>query len=66
MQCHVEMTERLVIDWCSVGAEELASLNEPSVQSIAEIEKDLPERVAALNAVAEKLYRKWSVNLRKL
>ncbi|QOJ22387.1 MAG: type 1 glutamine amidotransferase [Gammaproteobacteria bacterium] len=64
MQCHVEMTERLVIDWCSVGAEELASLNEPSVQSLEEIEKDLPERVVALNTVAERLYRKWIVNLK--
>jgi len=64
MQCHVEMTERLVIDWCSVGAEELATLDGPSVQTIAEIEKDLPERVAALNAVAERLYRKWIVNLK--
>ena len=63
MQCHVEMTKRLVIDWCSVGAEELASLNEPSVQSIAEIEKNLPERVAQLNAVAERLYQKWIANL---
>ena len=64
MQCHVEMTERLVIDWCSVGAEELASLDEPSVQPLEEIEKDLPERVAALNAVAERLYEKWIVNLK--
>ncbi|MBX9917550.1 MAG: type 1 glutamine amidotransferase, partial [Nitrosomonas sp.] len=64
MQCHVEMTERLVIDWCSVGAEELSSLNEPSVQSLEEIEKNLPERVAALNVVAERLYRKWIVNLK--
>lgn len=64
MQCHVEMTERLVIDWCSVGAEELASLDEPSVQSLEEIEKDLPERVAALNAVADRLYRQWMVNLK--
>ena len=64
MQCHVEMTERLVIDWCSVGAEELASFNEPSVQPLEEIEKDLPERVAALNAVAERLYKKWIVNLK--
>ncbi|MDV6342694.1 type 1 glutamine amidotransferase [Nitrosomonas sp. Is24] len=64
MQCHVEMTERLVSDWCSVGAEELASLNEPSVQSLEEIEKNLPERVAALNVVAERLYRKWIVNLK--
>lgn len=62
--CHVEMTERLVIDWCSVGAEELASLNEPSVQSINEMEKNLPERVAALNAIAERLYKKWIVNLK--
>ncbi len=64
MQCHVEMTERLVIDWCSVGAEELAGLNEPSVQSLEEIEKDLSKRVAALNAVAEGLYQKWIVNLK--
>ena len=64
MQCHVEMTERLVIDWCSIGAEELASLDESSVQPLEEIEKDLPERVAALNAVAERLYKKWIVNLK--
>lgn len=64
MQCHVEMTERLVIDWCSVGAEELASLDEPSVQPLEEIEKDLSERVAALNTVAERLYKKWIVNLK--
>jgi hypothetical protein len=54
----------LVIDWCSVGAEELASFNEPSVQPLEEIEKDLSERVAELNAVAEQLYRKWIVNLK--
>jgi GMP synthase-like glutamine amidotransferase len=65
MQCHVEMTERLVIDWCSVGAEELASLSGPSVQSLEEIEKNLTERVAALNAVAERLYLKWIGNLKQ-
>jgi GMP synthase-like glutamine amidotransferase len=64
MQCHVEMTERLVRDWCSVAAEEIASLNEPSVQSIDEIEKDLPNRIAALNKVAERLYSKWIVYLK--
>lgn len=64
MQCHVEMTERLVRDWCSVAAEELAGINEPSVQSIDEIEKDLPDRVSALNAVAEQLYKKWVQNLK--
>ncbi len=64
MQCHVEMTERLVRDWCSVAAEELASISESSVQSMEEIEKDLPERVTALNMVAERLYRKWIVHLK--
>jgi GMP synthase-like glutamine amidotransferase len=64
MQCHVEMTERLVRDWCSVAAEELASLNEASVQSIDEIEKNLPERIAALNSVADRLYQKWIVYLK--
>ncbi|MER2512380.1 MAG: type 1 glutamine amidotransferase, partial [Nitrosomonas ureae] len=64
MQCHVEMTERLVRDWCSVAAEELASLNEASVQSMDEIEKNLPERVAALNSVADRLYKKWIVHLK--
>ncbi|SNX60826.1 GMP synthase - Glutamine amidotransferase [Nitrosomonas ureae] len=64
MQCHVEMTERLVRDWCSVAAEELASLNEASVQSIDEIEKNLPERVAALNSVADGLYKKWIAHLK--
>ncbi|PSJ17837.1 type 1 glutamine amidotransferase [Nitrosomonas supralitoralis] len=64
MQCHVEMTERLVRDWCSVAAEELASLNQPSAQSLEEIEKDLSERVSALNMVAERLYQKWIVHLK--
>lgn len=64
MQCHVEMTERLVRDWCSVAAEELADSNEPGVQSIDEIETNLPNRIAGLNAVAERLYNKWIVHLK--
>lgn len=64
MQCHVEMTERLVRDWCSVAAEELAYLDGPAVQSIDEIEADLTNRVAGLNAVAERLYNKWIVHLK--
>lgn len=62
MQCHVEMTERMVIDWCSVAAEELLTLldsDQPAVQSINEIEKNLSQRVENLNSVAERLYLKW-------
>ncbi|MDP1558236.1 MAG: type 1 glutamine amidotransferase [Nitrosomonas sp.] len=64
MQCHVEMTERMVKDWCAVSAEEIASLNEPSVQSIAEIKTNLPERVTQLNAIAAHLYSKWIAGLK--
>ncbi|UJP06525.1 MAG: type 1 glutamine amidotransferase [Nitrosomonas sp.] len=64
MQCHVEMTERLVRDWCCVAAEELALLDGPAVQSMDQIETDLPNRIAVLNAVAEKLYRKWIAHLK--
>ncbi len=65
MQCHVEMTERMVRDWCSVAAEELAAMNEePAVQQIEEIEKNLPERVGQLNAIAARLYTKWIEGLK--
>lgn len=64
MQCHVEMTMRMVRDWCSVAAEELATLEGPAVQSINEIEKDLPRRIEDLNAIAERLYLKWITHLK--
>ena len=64
MQCHVEMTARMVRDWCSVAAEELAALEGPAVQSISEIAKDLPRRIEDLNAIAERLYLKWITYLK--
>lgn len=63
MQCHVEMTDRMVRDWCSVAAEEIAGLTDPSVQQIAEIEKNLPERLEQLHAAATCLYTKWIAGL---
>ncbi|MDR4518992.1 MAG: type 1 glutamine amidotransferase [Nitrosomonas sp.] len=59
MQCHVEMTERMVKDWSDVNFQEIIQMNEPAVQSPAEMEKNLAERVAKLNAVADRLYAKW-------
>ena len=64
MQCHVEMTERMVKDWSDVSFEEIIHLNEPSVQSPAEIETNLTERVTKLNAVAARLYTKWTSALK--
>jgi len=60
MQCHVEMTEAMVMEWYAVGADEVAAASSsPAVQSAVTAETNLAQRVAALNAVSEKLYRKW-------
>lgn len=59
-QCHIEMTTDMVHEWCRNGADEIAAAAEsPGVQRVAEIEHDLQEKVAGLNALAEKVYAKW-------
>lgn len=60
MQCHVEMTGEMVREWYAVGADEVAAAcTSPAVQSAELAQTNLAQRVAALNAVSEKLYRKW-------
>jgi len=60
MQCHIEMTEEMVREWCELGKEEIASASaSPAVQHPAEIRENLAERVKTLNAVAQKTYEKW-------
>ena len=60
MQCHVEMTEQLIRNWCRGGADEIeASKASPGVQAPAKIEKNLGERVAALHKVADRIYDRW-------
>ena len=60
MQCHIEMTEEMVREWCELGGEEIASAStSPAVQQPAEIQENLAERVKSLNAAAQKTYAKW-------
>ncbi|OIP07199.1 MAG: glutamine amidotransferase [Betaproteobacteria bacterium CG2_30_59_46] len=60
MQCHIEMTEEMVREWCELGMEEIASAStSPAVQQPAEIMENLAERVNALNTAAQKIYKKW-------
>lgn len=60
MQCHVEMTEEMVGNWCDVGADEVqAALSSPGVQTVEAIQQNLPQRIAALNANAAALYSHW-------
>lgn len=67
MQCHVEMTARLVGDWCHEWGTEVARLaaRVPTVQAPEEITAGLDARVAALNAVADDVYAEWIKGLRR-
>ena len=64
MQCHIEMTEEMVREWCELGEGEIASASaSPAVQQTAAILENLAERVKTLNAVAQKIYTKWIAGL---
>ena len=60
LQCHVEMTEPMIRDWCEVGAEELAaSARSPAVQSAAMMQAQMGDKLPELHRVATQLYRHW-------
>jgi GMP synthase-like glutamine amidotransferase len=59
MQCHLEMTEKMVKTWYEVGAGEIAGSSGPAVQSLEAVQKNLANRISALNRVARHLYSKW-------
>ncbi len=60
MQCHVEMTRELIESWLATGGDEIeASRKSPGVQSPEEIRRRMEDRLAALNAVANRVYDRW-------
>jgi GMP synthase-like glutamine amidotransferase len=65
MQCHVEMTEGLIRTWCHDWAAEVEALagRVTSVQTPAEMEQGISEKVRALNAVATRIYDRWITGL---
>jgi GMP synthase-like glutamine amidotransferase len=64
MQCHVEMTEKMVKTWCQENQDEIMQRLCSSVQSAEEILADLPERITALNKIANRLYSQWIKGLK--
>ncbi|MCC2680895.1 MAG: Glutamine amidotransferase class-I [Nitrosospira multiformis] len=64
LQCHVEMTEEMVKDWCSHGAEEIASSPGPAVQPAETMQTNLSTRISRLQRVADKLYERWINGIR--
>jgi len=64
-QCHIEMTQELVREWCKGEGGAMAIAQEaPSIQSVSEIQRDLDSRVADLNRLAKRIYLQWTTGLR--
>ena len=66
MQCHVEMTPELIRAWCREWGKEVETLARrmPSVQTPVQMTERIEERVAELNAIADRLYDRWMAGLR--
>ena len=65
MQCHVEMTEDMIRQWCRDGAGEIAAADSPAVQSPEAMQAGMGPKVTALNAVADRIYARWIEGLRR-
>lgn len=58
LQCHIEMTADMVEEWVAQGQNHLAQAS-ASVQSPAEIRKNLPAKIDRLQHLARTLYQRW-------
>jgi GMP synthase-like glutamine amidotransferase len=66
LQCHLEMTDAMIREWCEVGADEIAaSASSPAVQSAQVMQAQATEKLPELHRVATQLYRHWLHGLTK-
>jgi GMP synthase-like glutamine amidotransferase len=65
LQCHIEMTRELVETWCRTGASDLPARSTAQRQSAADLQSDLDARLAALGEVADGVYARWALGLRR-
>lgn len=65
LQCHVEMTEAMIREWCAIGADEIAAADSPAVQTPEQILAATPALLAPLQSVAERLYTRWIEGLHR-
>ncbi len=59
LQCHVEMAEPTIAEWCRVGADYITGSDSPGVQPIADILADTPTKLPAMRVAADRLYGHW-------
>jgi len=65
LQCHVEMTEAMIREWCEIGAEEIsANLHSAGVQSATAIQNQIPQHLPQLRQLAQHVYTRWVEGLK--
>jgi GMP synthase-like glutamine amidotransferase len=65
MQFHCEVDEPKVREWLQAGAEEIASCVSPAVQTAQALLPTLSADIAASQAIASHIYRRWATQLRQ-
>lgn len=65
MQCHVEMTEEMIRQWCLDGAGEIAAAGGPAVQTPEAMQAGMAPKIQALHAVADRIYTRWIAGLKR-
>ena len=65
MQCHVEMTPEMIAEWNKSWASEVVDMPTlpDSVQTVEQIQAQMPARLAAMRLLADQLYTVWTSNL---
>jgi len=58
MQCHVEMTPEMVIDWATIHSADIATVTD-TIQSYKQQVESLDKKIAALQFHADQLYTRW-------
>jgi GMP synthase-like glutamine amidotransferase len=66
MQCHIEMTDHMICEWCETGAEEieLGLMRSPAVQTPAAMRENMTSKLEDLHRVADRVYGRWITGLR--
>lgn len=59
LQCHVEMTQKMIAEWCAIGADEIAAAGGAYVQGVSAIKRDAPQNLPDLHKIATRVYTKW-------
>lgn len=58
MQCHVEMTADMVIDWATIHRTDIAVATD-TIQNHQQLTSELDSNIATLQSHADKIYRRW-------